>query len=101
MSHRQHRRLVSATVRDIPCARTRCLPPTRGSIRRIAYKSRDVKDTTARVKAKDGDSLQREQFPEAWFAGAREIVHPVISGYLQGLLHYRRPARRTCGTASG
>lgn len=50
-----------------------------------AYKSRDVKDAVPRVRAKDGDSLQREQL-HAWFAGVRNIANPVISAYLQGLL---------------
>jgi len=57
----------------------------RGIIPSDAYKSRDVKDATPRVKAKDGDSLQREQL-KAWFGGVRAIGNPVISAYLQGLL---------------
>lgn len=60
-------------------------PAYRGIIPSDAYKSRDVKDATPRVKAKDGDSLQREQLA-AWFGGVRQIGNPVISAYLQGLL---------------
>jgi integrase len=60
-------------------------PAYRGIIPSGAYKSRDVKDATPRVKAKDGDSLQREQL-SAWFDGVRRISNPVISAYLQGLL---------------
>ena len=60
-------------------------PAYSGMIPTDAYKSRDVRDATPRVRAKDGDSLQREQL-KVWFAGVREIVNPVISAYLQGLL---------------
>jgi integrase len=61
------------------------IPTYRGTIPADAYKSRDVKDATPRVKPKDGDSLQREQL-KVWFAGVREIANPVLSAYLQGLL---------------
>ncbi|WP_035552993.1 integrase family protein [Burkholderia sp. 9120] len=61
------------------------MPAYAGMIPADAYKSRDVRDVTPRVKAKDGDSLQREQLRN-WFAGVREIANPVISAYLQGLL---------------
>lgn len=60
-------------------------PAYAGMIPVDAYKSRDVRDVTPRVKAKDGDSLQREQLRN-WFAGVREIANPVTSAYLQGLL---------------
>lgn len=60
-------------------------PAYSGMIPADAYKSRDVRDATPRVKAKDGDSLQREQL-KVWFAAVREIANPVISAYLQGLL---------------
>ncbi|MCO4879556.1 integrase family protein [Paraburkholderia caribensis] len=50
-----------------------------------AYKARAVKDAVPRVKAKDGDVLQREQLP-AWFDGVRKIGNPVIATYLQALL---------------
>lgn len=50
-----------------------------------AVGSRVAKDHVPRVRAKEGDSLQREQLP-AWFAAVRELGNPVISAYLQGLL---------------
>ncbi|WP_454693231.1 tyrosine-type recombinase/integrase [Achromobacter aegrifaciens] len=50
-----------------------------------AYKARDVKDALPRVKAKEGDVLQREQL-KAWFAAVRGIPNFVQSTYLQGLL---------------
>lgn len=50
-----------------------------------AYKARDVRDVVPRVKAKDGDSLQREQL-KVWFREVRQIANPVHSAYLQGLL---------------
>lgn len=60
-------------------------PVYRGIIPADAYKARDVKEVVPRVKAKDGDSLQREQLP-AWFREVRKITNPVQSTYLQGLL---------------
>lgn len=60
-------------------------PAFKGVVPADAYKARNVKDVVPRVKAKDGDSLQREQL-RAWFAGVRDIGNPVISAYLQGLL---------------
>jgi integrase len=60
-------------------------PVYKGIVPTDAYKARDVKDAVPRVRAKDGDSLQREQLP-AWFAGVRDIANPFISAYLQGLL---------------
>lgn len=50
-----------------------------------AYKARDVKDAVPRVKAKEGDVLQREQL-KAWFVAVRGISNFVQSTYLQGLL---------------
>lgn len=50
-----------------------------------AYKARDVKDAVPRVKAKEGDSLQREQL-QSWFSAVRAIPNRVQSVYLQGLL---------------
>lgn len=50
-----------------------------------AVGSRVAKDHLPRARAKEGDSLQREQLP-AWFAAVRELGNPVISAYLQGLL---------------
>jgi len=50
-----------------------------------AYKERAVKEAVPRVKAKEGDCLQREQL-RAWFDGVRKIGNPVIRAYLQTLL---------------
>ncbi|EEE06988.1 tyrosine-type recombinase/integrase [Burkholderia multivorans] len=50
-----------------------------------AYSSRAVKEVVPRVKAKEGDSLQREQL-RTWFCAVGNIENPVISAYLQGLL---------------
>ncbi len=60
-------------------------PSYRGVIPENAYKARDVKDVVPRVRAKEGDSLQREQLP-AWFAAVRSLPNFVHSVYLQGLL---------------
>ena len=57
----------------------------RGVIPADAYKARSVKDVVPRVKAKEGDVLQREQLT-AWFGAIRRIQNPVISAYLQALL---------------
>ena len=56
-----------------------------GLIPSEAYKARDVKDAVPRVKAKEGDVLQREQLA-TWFAAVRAIPNFVQSTYLQGLL---------------
>lgn len=56
-----------------------------GLIPSDAYKARDVKDAVPRVKAKEGDVLQREQLA-AWFAAVRKIPNRVQSVYLQSLL---------------
>ena len=56
-----------------------------GTVPADAYKTRQVKDAVPRVRAKEGDCLQREQLP-AWFDAVRKIGNPVISAYLQGLL---------------
>ena len=56
-----------------------------GLIPSDAYKARGVKDALPRVKAKEGDALQREQL-SAWFKAVRALNSPVISAYLQGLL---------------
>lgn len=50
-----------------------------------AVGSRVAKDHLPRARAKEGDSLQREQLP-SWFAAVRQLGNPVISAYLQGLL---------------
>jgi integrase len=50
-----------------------------------AVSSRMAKDHVPRVKAKEGDCLQREQL-SAWFKAVRQIKNPVQSAYLQVLL---------------
>lgn len=50
-----------------------------------AVGTRVAKDHVPRAKAKEGDSLQREQLAP-WFKSVREIGNPVISAYLQTLL---------------
>lgn len=50
-----------------------------------AVGSRVAKDHLPKARAKEGDSLQREQLP-SWFAAVRQLGNPVISAYLQGLL---------------
>ncbi|MFV8630699.1 tyrosine-type recombinase/integrase [Ralstonia pseudosolanacearum] len=60
-------------------------PTYNGLVPPDVYKARDVKDVVPRVKAKDGDSLQREQLA-VWFGRVRNISNPVQSAYLQGLL---------------
>ena len=60
-------------------------PTYRGLLPVDAYTGRDVKDVVPRVRAKDGDSLQREQLA-AWFREVRALPNLVHSVYLQGLL---------------
>lgn len=60
-------------------------PEYRDIIPQDAYKARSVKEVVPKVKAKDGDCLQREQLP-AWFDAVRKIGNPVIGAYLQALL---------------
>ncbi|MEJ6007758.1 integrase family protein [Paucibacter sp. AS339] len=73
-------RLLRAFVRW--CADT---PAYKGVIPDDAYKARDVRDAVPRVRAKEGDSLQREQLA-SWFSAVRNISNVVHSVYLQGLL---------------
>jgi len=61
------------------------MPIYKGIVPADAYKARDVRDVVPRVKAKDGDSLQREQLT-VWFREVRQLTNPVHSAYLQGLL---------------
>lgn len=56
-----------------------------GTIPADGYKARSVKDAVPRVRAKEGDCLQREQLA-AWFAAVRKLGNPVIAAYLQALL---------------
>jgi len=60
-------------------------PDYRGVIPEDAYKARSVKNAVPKVKAKEGDCLQREQL-SAWFDAVRKIGNPVTSAYLQALL---------------
>jgi len=60
-------------------------PDHRGIVAADAYSARTVRDALPKSRAKEGDSLQREQLP-ARFAAARSIANPVISAYLQALL---------------
>jgi integrase len=60
-------------------------PEYRAAVHLEAVGSRVSKDHVHRVKAKEGDSLQREQLAP-WFAAVRAIPNPVISAYLQALL---------------
>ena len=50
-----------------------------------AVGSRVSKDYLPRIKAKEGDCLQREQL-SAWFTAVRSMSNAVLSAYLQGLL---------------
>ena len=61
------------------------VPAYKGLIPANSYQTRAVKDAVPRVKAKEGDCLQREQLP-LWFGHVRKIPNSVISAYLQGLL---------------
>jgi integrase len=60
-------------------------PEYRDAVHLNAVDSRAVKDHVPRVKARDGDCLQREQLAP-WFTAVRAIGNPVISAYLQALL---------------
>ncbi|MDN6885469.1 integrase family protein [Variovorax sp. NFACC27] len=61
------------------------MPAYKGLIPADSYQTRGVKDAVPRVRAKEGDCLQREQLV-SWFTSVRGIHNPVISAYLQGLL---------------
>ena len=56
-----------------------------GLIPAEAYSAKKVKAAIPKNRAKEGDSLQREQLP-LWFEAVRKIPNPVISAYLQALL---------------
>ncbi|WP_183440548.1 tyrosine-type recombinase/integrase [Pseudoduganella violacea] len=60
-------------------------PAYRGLVPQQSYSASSVRDVVPKSKAKDGDSLQREQLKD-WFAAMRKIPNPTISAYLQGLL---------------
>lgn len=57
----------------------------KGLIPEDAYKARKVKDAVPRVRAKEGDALQRDQLA-SWFRAVRALPNFVMSAYLQGLL---------------
>ncbi|MDR5772477.1 MULTISPECIES: integrase family protein [unclassified Caballeronia] len=50
-----------------------------------SYNARRVRDAVPRVRAKEGDVLQREQL-KLWFDAVTRLDNPVISAYLQALL---------------
>ncbi|MES2150699.1 MAG: integrase family protein [Pseudomonadota bacterium] len=60
-------------------------PEYRDIVPAQAYSASNVRDALPKSRAKEGDSLQREQLP-GWFAAVRKIPNEVISYYLQGLL---------------
>ncbi len=57
----------------------------RGSVQLEAVSTRKVKELVPTTKAREGDSLQREQL-RPWFEAMRRIGNPVVAAYLQGLL---------------
>jgi integrase len=61
------------------------IPEYAGLVPENAYKTRKVTESVPRVRAKEGDVLQREQLP-AWFKSVRALENLVASVYLQGLL---------------
>lgn len=61
------------------------IPDYRGQIPVDACSSRLVKDALPKVRAKEGDVLQREQL-SAWFNAVRALSNETASTYLQGLL---------------
>jgi integrase len=60
-------------------------PAYRALIPAQSYSASSVRDVLPKSRAKDGDSLQREQLKD-WFAAMRKISNPTIRNYLQGLL---------------
>ena len=54
------------------------VPEYRGIIPPDACNARAVRDAVPKSRAKEGDSLQREQLP-GWFAAVRKLQNPVIS----------------------
>jgi len=61
------------------------VPEYRGIVPTDACSSRAVKDAVPKSKAKEGDSLQREQL-SAWFTAVRKLPNVGMSAYLQALL---------------
>jgi integrase len=64
---------------------THDMPDYAGMVPHESYRARGVKEAVPKVKAAEGDGLQREQLA-GWFREVRAISNPVISAYLQGLL---------------
>jgi integrase len=64
---------------------SRDVPAYAGLVPENAYKAREVTDSIPRVRAKEGDALQREQLA-SWFKSVRSLDNLVASVYLQGLL---------------
>jgi integrase len=61
------------------------MPDFKASAQVEAVGTRIAKDHVHRAKAKEADSLQREQLA-IWFKAVRQLGSPVQSAYLQGLL---------------
>ena len=61
------------------------MPDFKAAAQVEAVGTRVAKDHLHRVKAKEADSLQREQLA-TWFKAVRQLSNPVQSAYLQGLL---------------
>jgi integrase len=61
------------------------MPDFKAATQVEAVGTRVAKDHLHRVKAKEADSLQREQLA-TWFQAVRQLGNPVQSAYLQGLL---------------
>ena len=76
----QSYRILRAFIRwaDDQPAYTGLVPPQ-------SYSASSVRDVVPKSRAKDGDSLQREQLKD-WFDAMRKISNPTIRNYLQGLL---------------
>jgi integrase len=64
---------------------TQEMPEYSGLVPDNVYRTRKVTDSVPRVRAKEGDVLQREQLA-AWFRGVCALENVVASVYLQGLL---------------
>lgn len=64
---------------------TEDIPEYKGLVPKDACSARRVKDVMPKSKAKEGDTLQREQLP-MWFEAVLRINNRVISTYLQALL---------------
>ncbi len=60
-------------------------PDFKGAAQVEAVGAQVAKDHVHRAKAKEADSLQREQLA-TWFRAVRQLGNPVQSAYLQGLL---------------